>query len=591
MSFGAPLGLLALLALPAIVILHLYRRRLKQRRVAGLFLFREGPLVASAGRRRTRLMRSLSLLCELVAALCAALLLGRLDLGAGASERHLVVVLDDSASMGAAGPGGSPAARARAAVAEAAEQAGRVTLVLTGPRPTLRLGPREPAALAAAALEGWAPSQPSHDPGPALALALELAGPEDRVLVLTDDPDLAPPPRCELAAVGAPLGNAALLSARRLTTPSGETVLADIGWWGPAAGETTLRVESAAGAGEALLARVISLEPGQVAHLSLDLTASSGDLRVRLSDDALAIDNEALLLPEPPRRVRVASLLDAEAGRLLALERALAALDGVETVDDPAAADLLVTGAPGALTEGRTELVVGAPGADRNEWIGPFLMDRRHPLVSGLSLQGVVWSAAPGELDGVPLVLAGSQPLLAESVEGSATRVLVDLDPARSNLAQSPDWPILLANVVERTRATLPGPEAVNVRVGDPLVWRPPHGESEAACELVGPDGERQPSRGGRPVVFEARRTGLHVLEREGAELARWSARFSDARESDLSGRGARHEAARQAPAAAGATAAPRGSAGRVEARWLAALMLLAVAGDWLALRRQSERR
>ena len=91
MSFGAPLGLLALLALPAIVILHLYRRRLRQRRVAGLFLFREGPLVASAGRTRTRLMRSLSLLCELLAALCAALLLGGLDLGAGSSERHLVV--------------------------------------------------------------------------------------------------------------------------------------------------------------------------------------------------------------------------------------------------------------------------------------------------------------------------------------------------------------------------------------------------------------------------------------------------------------------------------------------------------------------
>jgi len=308
---------------------------------------------------------------------------------------------------------------------------------------------------------------------------------------------------------------------------------------------------------------------------------------VRLSDDALALDNAALLLPEPLRTVRVASLLDAEAARLLALERALASLDGVETVTDPAAADLLVTGAPGALTQGRTELVVGAPGTERDEWIGPFLMDRRHPLVSGLSLQGVVWSAAPGELDGVPLVLAGRQPLLAEAVEGSATRVLVDLDPARSNLAQSPDWPILLANVVERARATLPGPELVNVRVGDLLVWRPPHGDVDAACELVGPDGERQPSRGVRPVVFESRRTGLHTLEREGAPLARWSVRFADARESDLSGRGARSEAARQPPQAAGAAAVARGSAGRVEARWLAALMLLAVAGDWLALRRR----
>src|SRR6185436_2604967 len=68
-SLLAPLGLLALVALPAVVILHLYRRRLRQRRVAGLFLFRADELMASAGRHRTRLLRSLSLLLELLAAL------------------------------------------------------------------------------------------------------------------------------------------------------------------------------------------------------------------------------------------------------------------------------------------------------------------------------------------------------------------------------------------------------------------------------------------------------------------------------------------------------------------------------------------
>jgi hypothetical protein len=348
-------------------------------------------------------------------------------------------------------------------VAEAAADVERVSLVLSGARPTLLLGPREPAALAAQALSAWAPGQPSHDPGPGLALALELAGPDDRVLVVTDDPALLLPPRCELAALGRALGNAALLSARRMATPAGETLLVDVGYWGEAPGEPTVTVES--GAGARLYARQVRLLSGRVAHLTVELPASGEDLRVRLSDDALAIDNSALLLPEPARSVRVANLLDAESARLLSLERALAALDGVRSIADPLAADLLVSGAPGALVQGRTELVIGAPGTARNEWIGPFLMDRRHPLVSGLSLQGVVWSAAPGELDGVPIVLAGEQPLLAEVVEGSATRVLLDLDPARSNLAQSPDWPILLANVVERVRATLPGPAAEYFRL------------------------------------------------------------------------------------------------------------------------------
>ena len=581
MSLLAPLGLLALVALPAVVILHLYRRRLRQRRVAGLFLFRADELLASAGRHRTRLLRSLSLLLELLAALCAALLLSRPSLGLSAGERHVVLVLDDSASMGAVSPQGSPAARARALVEQAADAAERVSIVLTGARPSLLLGPRAPAALAAGALQGWAPRQPSHDPGPALALALELAGPRDKLLVLTDDPSLSAPPRFELRAVGEPLGNAALLSARRLRTGSGETLLVDVGWWGRDAGEPVVRVETPGG--RELLARSVSLQNGQVGQLSLERPASDDDLLVRLDDDALRLDNTALLLPEPARIVRVASLLDADAARRLQLERAFAALDGVSLESDPGAADLLVTGAPGALTPGRTELVVGAPGTERNEWLGPFLMDRRHPLLAGLSLQGVVWSAAPGELDGAALVLAGEQPLLAERVEGDATRVLLDLDPARSNLTQSPDWPILLANLVERERAVLPGPAAVNLRLGDLIVWRPAAGES-ADCELVGPDGSRQPSAGLRPVEFEARQAGLHTLEQGGRTLARFSVRFADARESDLTTRGEKVEpaSAEPAPAAGGVR---EDADGRLEARWLAALMLLAVAGDWLALR------
>ena len=48
--FTTPLGLLALLAIPAIVAIHLFRRRFPVRPVAGLFLWQIVP--ADAGRRR-----------------------------------------------------------------------------------------------------------------------------------------------------------------------------------------------------------------------------------------------------------------------------------------------------------------------------------------------------------------------------------------------------------------------------------------------------------------------------------------------------------------------------------------------------------
>jgi hypothetical protein len=49
-TFAAPLGLLALLAIPAIVAIHLFRRRFPVRPVAGLFLWQIGRQTPEAGR-------------------------------------------------------------------------------------------------------------------------------------------------------------------------------------------------------------------------------------------------------------------------------------------------------------------------------------------------------------------------------------------------------------------------------------------------------------------------------------------------------------------------------------------------------------
>jgi len=100
MTFAAPLGLLALLAVPAIVVLHLFRNRLPERRVAGLFLFPATPVVTEGGRTRTRLWRSPSLWLECLAATLAAMWLAGLTFG-GLLPRHVIIVLDDSASMAA----------------------------------------------------------------------------------------------------------------------------------------------------------------------------------------------------------------------------------------------------------------------------------------------------------------------------------------------------------------------------------------------------------------------------------------------------------------------------------------------------------
>lgn len=587
MSFFAnPLGLLALLALPAILAIHLYRRRFRERRVAGLFLFPRALLAADSGRVRTRLLRSWSLWFELLAALALALLAAGLTCGARGRIPHAGLVLDDSASMGAVGARGAIAERARAAARARLGDLGSgalATVVVSGARPEIAAGPRAPRGDAEAALEAWQPRAPSHDLALALALARDLGAPGDPRFVFTDDPALAAE-GFEVVAVGEPLPNAAIVNARRERSGAGETLLVDLRLFAEAPLATALAIRAAAGGAE-LARRAVELEPGRTVHLALPLAAGAPAILLELDPDALAIDGTAIVLPEPRRVVRSALLVADEVRDLALLDRVLRAMEDVETVGDPSAADLVFSPGPGALRSWQTEVVLVSAGATVSDWIGPFLLERRHPLAAGIALDGVVWSAPDGPLPGTALVLAGAQPLLSEEVEGSAARVWLALDPSRSNLPDAPDWPILVNNLVESARARLPGPLAVNLRLGDSFLYRRESGvPPDAELSVEGPGGARERARGGWVASSVPREPGLHRLLDGERELAAFSVRFVDGAESDLCGRGS--AIAKAAVAAGGVD--DHGAPGRTEGRVLALLALLLVLGDWLVLLRRA---
>ena len=99
MVFTNPLGLLALLSLPVIVALHFFRDRRRVVRIGGLHLWDFARTSLPTGRRFDRLLRSLSLWCQLLAALLMSLIIAGLDLPDKSRIRHHTVILDDSVSM------------------------------------------------------------------------------------------------------------------------------------------------------------------------------------------------------------------------------------------------------------------------------------------------------------------------------------------------------------------------------------------------------------------------------------------------------------------------------------------------------------
>lgn len=568
--FAYPAGLLALLGIPVVLGLHLYRRRFRRQVVSALFLWETQDHDPSAGRRREPLRRSASLLAELLGVLALALAFAGLR-GCGAARvDHLVVVLDSSASMGATTASGSALERAKDLVAQriaGLDSDGRVTLVRSGPRPEVLVGPAALRDEAGAALDAFQPGRIHHDLEPAVALAEQL-GASAPVLVVTDRIDAQLPDGVELRAVGDAAANLAIVAATRRRLPGSSADAGDdeirlsVACFGGLPRSVTLEATWTEYDGSPRrVERTLELAPGETRSFSAPVDRRAGTVHASLPADALELDNHAWLAPEPARKLLLASTLDPE--RLAALgfdeslERLLALVPESELAEAGEAHLVLGPAPDGPEHDGSAntwslafagsepqpaDSPAGAPAGEAAGGLslaGPFLVDRSTPLLRGVTLEGVVWTtalpAASGALlRGLPLVSAGNRPLLVELEQ--STRFAIDLDPARSSLLRSPDWPILLVNLAEMRRKALPGPARRNLVLGESLVFVD---DAPATYRLVG-EGETLGAQAKGTLVLDSPLAGgAYTLERRTGQGEfrpvsdiTWS--FVDASESDL---------------------------------------------------------
>src|SRR5690606_8019821 len=194
-------------------------------------------------------------------------------------------------------------------------------------------------------------------------------------------------------------------------------------------------------------------------QLLLGLPPGTGEVQAKLGDDALPIDGLVHLLPQPRRPVAVCDLLPAERREQLLLDRALAALDGVNVTLDPLQAQVVFAVEPGSPVAGQTEVVFALGDGARHAYAGPFVVERSHPWMAGVQLHGVVWQAEERSLPGQVLVAVGNQALVSEEFLDQCRRLWIDVDAAQGNLVRALGWPVLLDNVIEACRRHVPGPE------------------------------------------------------------------------------------------------------------------------------------
>jgi len=477
--FTFSFAFIALLAAPALVAIYWLRNQSRDRRVSSLLLWLDERRIWEGGRLIHRLQTPLLFFLELLVILLLVTAAAGPMMRAGESGRPLVVVLDDSFSMlaGAGKDDAAGGARDRAVRAIESElKSDRyepVYFVLAGESPQLLGEAANNVDQAIKLLQNWRCGAPAAKLEEAITFAFELGGARARALVVTDhapEQDLGDS-RLQWWSFGSSRPNFAFVNAARTLRDDEDRVLLEIANLSSSSGSTTLSVESVESNNPQSAIRSpqsIALGAGETRRVLLTLKPGAPTLRARLSDDALLVDNEVTLLAESSRNVRVDLRLRDAALRSLVEKAVTASPNASLSANKPG---LVITDESDAKIEDAE-----APEAwtlqiisekDAASFLGPFVIDRSHPLSEGLSLGGVVWGGGKSrQLAGTPVVNAGDVTLLTDVERAGAHELRLRLRPDLSTLQESPNWPILFWNLINWRAQVAPGLRQKNLRLG-----------------------------------------------------------------------------------------------------------------------------
>ena len=482
MLFLNPLALLALLSIPIILGLHFFRERRRVRRIGGLHLWEFARVNQPAGRRFDRLIRSLPLLFQILAALLLSLLLAGLDWPERLEARHFTVVLDDSISMQARTEGASAAERVTKKLLGWAGPGDRFTLVTAGTRPALAAGPFANHDELNAALKAWQPESPICDFASAVNLAAKFSGPTGKIVFATDnnDPETSNIETITFLATGRAVPNAAVAFADRLRLDKNrDRILVTVRNYSPQKQNITV---SAAIGGQIAASNTIPAEPNQ--NASFDFEISNIDQPVRLEigpQDALMVDNSVVLAPVKVKTVRV--YVDPVDNFLPFFRRAIEAVPNAYYTDAPKNADLAFVTTPKRETTALRTYLFPSPGSTTTASLqvvqgNNLILDSRNRLTRNLATEGVLWAYAPATTVtarslAYAAITGTSQPLLyteAESAKGR--RLVMNLHLDATNIFRTTAWPVLMQNMVEECRENMPGMSRTNFRTGEEIPLR-----------------------------------------------------------------------------------------------------------------------
>ncbi len=548
----SPLLLCAVPVALVLLLLYLLHRRSKVRIVPAIFLWDRPQASPHSGTRINFRLPPAIFYLELAALLLLIAALAAPFVSTPETYPPLAVILDDSMSMRAKVPGGKSPLESGAEFVKSEIRAlpdRRVLWIVAAESPVLASDSNARTDFGAF----WTGQAASSDLAAAAALARRMARGCQLLIVTDQKPALELAPDTTYFSAGAPLGNSAIVNARR----TAGRILIEAANFSALPLDAVLVLEPGALKTQVRLApketrRIVLAVPEAAAHEAVTVRLENADA----SANALLCDDEVVLEAEDdsPVSYRVAAGLPAAARS--ALERVLngnpafrPALTGEipdldilpAEAESPSPVHLYWLASPKkkATPANPPESAANQPQSEdaAPSASGPLSPENSAVLSRGLPLDSLQWAVSADDLPGQTLLRSGDVPVLSTRQNLNRDReVFLNLDPVRSNITHHPFWPVFFQNLAQTVRTERFGPARTNLRSGELLQVRLPRGAQ--SLTTVRSDGKTTEIRAMRGQAdFRPLLHGVWRLESNGTK---WSASVMGltAEESDLSGAG-----------------------------------------------------
>lgn len=455
-----------LLSLFVLIAIYVFRNRSKTIIVSSILLWHSGNRPSEGGRKTARPPLTLLLILELIILTLFILATAKPRIMMGESIIPIVIILDDSFSMGA-GKENTPQEEAAAFIRDKilSKRYFRISLLKAGTSNKFigrrHMTPTEASQL----LSNWKCDSPTSNLTKAIKVARNASTKTTQFVVVTDhEPSTETDTEIWWLAFGSPTDNFAITKAKQYSF--GGQTRSFFEFTNFSSKQMRLKANIGNKSTNEIIKKIdIQMAPGSSRQYRLTLGSVNTALVAEILNDEIRFDNTAYLLPEP-KRVVTASIQIQNSDLAKALSSALTSTRMVKIIESKHA-DIVFVDANSVLQTNKCKFVFH--NSEKPVLIqDSIFIDKSHPICDGIDLQPCYWAIAEtAKMPGHALLSAGENILLSVSGSfGNNLRLDMNLSPDYSNFKDTVAWPILIHNIVAWNASFKEGPVSSNIRAG-----------------------------------------------------------------------------------------------------------------------------